>query len=79
MCYNRSMKNELRLTKVRAGYYTATAPSGRLIELEYTQTHYGDRGWMALVGNNAVTDYPRLTRAEALEVAVASSYYGGSR
>ena len=48
--------------RIRAGYYT----SGNLT-VEYLQTAYGDKGWIAWVGGEWAVDYPRQTKAEAIE------------
>jgi hypothetical protein len=58
--------------KGSAGYYQAEI-QGRKVEVEYTTySAYGDKGWMAYVDLEPVTEYPRTTRGEALRVAEAT-------
>jgi hypothetical protein len=57
----------IKLNRQAAGYYTGTV-AGRKVEVEYTQTNYGDKGWMVLLDDECITDYPRETKREAIEL-----------
>ena len=60
------------MKKIRAGYYTGKF-FGRRVDVEYVdRTAYGDKGWFAWVAGENVTEWPRPTRREALEVALAT-------
>jgi hypothetical protein len=57
-----------------AGAYQGTY-RGEKIVLLFERTNYGDQGWNAYVEGRTYaicTDYPRVARYEALQVAVAS-------
>ena len=52
-----------------AGSWRGLTPDGTEIEVEWVETAYGDKGWIAWVSRQQVTEYPRRTRAEALGAA----------
>jgi hypothetical protein len=64
--------------KGAAGYYQGEV-AGRKVEVEYT-THsaYGDKGWMAYIDLEPVTEWPRPTRKAALAVVEATIHSQGS-
>lgn len=55
------------LKRQAAGFYSGTVAGMRVV-VEWMETQYGDKGWMLLVNDEPMTDYPRTTKRECVQI-----------
>lgn len=58
----------MTLKRKAAGFYTGETQGMRVV-VEWMETQYGDKGWMLLVNDEPMTDYPRTTKRECVQIA----------